>query len=123
MRQAPHSFHALLPRVDDPVVQESYRRTGTVIPAQVHGKWYEWLQNNPRGKFVLTLIAEKQNHFSMLWNHLIDYSLVTLSELVQTKEFDDLTFYKLLFSVGGGSYSTREGALFNVIKVSIIKLD
>ena len=42
-----------------------------------------------------------------------------MSELVQNKEFDDLTFYKLLFSVGGGSYSTREGALFNVIKVSI----
>ena len=46
-----------------------------------------------------------------------------MSELVKNKEFDDLTFYKLLFSVGGGSYSTREGALFNVIKVSVINFE
>ena len=45
-----------------------------------------------------------------------------MSKLVQDKEFDDLSFYKLLFSVGGGSYSTREGALFNVIKVNRPKM-
>ena len=49
-------------------------------------------------------------------------NLVSMSKLVQDKEFDDLSFYKLLFSVGGGSYSTREGALFNVIKVNRPKM-
>ena len=87
--------------MDDPVVQESYRRTGTVIPAQVHGKWFEWLQSNPRGKFVLTVLVENIA-FERFEPYLIEFILVTMSELVQNKEFDDLTFYKLLFSVGGG---------------------
>lgn len=43
---------------------------------------------------------------------------MTISKLVQDKEFDDLTHFKLLFSVGGGSNSTKPGALFTFLKVS-----
>lgn len=49
-RQLPHVVHSLLPRVDDPVVQEEYRRTGLVLPAQIHGKWFHLLEQNPSGE-------------------------------------------------------------------------
>ena len=45
--------------------------------------------------------------------------LVTMSKLVRDKEFEDLEHFKLLFSVGGGSNSTKPGALFTVLKVSL----
>ena len=42
-----------------------------------------------------------------------------MSTLVKNKEFDDLEHFKLLYSVGGGSNSTKEGAIFSVLKVNI----
>ena len=41
-----------------------------------------------------------------------------MSKLVRDKEFADLEHFKLLFSVGGGSNSTKPGALYTVLKVS-----
>lgn len=51
VRQLPYITHSLLPRVDDPVVQENYRRTGVLLPAQVHSKWFQLLERNPSGEF------------------------------------------------------------------------
>lgn len=41
-----------------------------------------------------------------------------MSKLVRDKEFEDLEHFKLLFSVGGGSNSTKPGALYTVLEVS-----
>ena len=43
-----------------------------------------------------------------------------MGDLVRRGLFDDMTHYKLLFSVGGGSNSTRPGALYTTLKVSRI---
>ena len=42
-----------------------------------------------------------------------------MSTLVNEKEFDDVKHFKLLYSVGGGGASTKEGALFSVLKVHL----
>ena len=110
----PHVVHSVLPRVEDPVVRESYRRTGVVTPAQVHAKWFELLEQNPGSKlFTIGL-------FSKLFITIFPFMfLVTIRELVRNKEFNDLKHFKLVFSVGGGSHSTKEGALFSALKVNI----
>ena len=63
LRQLPHVVHSLLAKVDDPVVQENYRRTGVLTPAQVHGKWFELLKKNPHGKtlelFTISFLYKK----------------------------------------------------------------
>ena len=50
-RQAPHIVHSLLPKCEDEVVRESYRRTGVVTPAQVHGEFMDLVDKEPNGKF------------------------------------------------------------------------
>ena len=42
-----------------------------------------------------------------------------MGELVDQKRFDDVNHTKILFSMGGGANSTKEGALFTALKVSI----
>ena len=59
LRQFPHTLHSLLAKADDPVVRESYRRTGTLTPAQVHSKWFDWLKNNPNGEFLFIVLYTK----------------------------------------------------------------
>ena len=56
LRQAPHIFHSVLPKVEDPVVRENYRRTGLTVPAQIHGKWYKLLEQTPEGNSVITIV-------------------------------------------------------------------
>ena len=56
-------------------------------------------------------------NFELFFNIL----LVTVGDLVRRGTFEDLKHYKLLFSVGGGSQSTRPGALFTTLKVSIFR--
>lgn len=56
LRQLPHIVHSILPKVEDPVVHENYRRTGLVVPAQIHGKWYQFLERSPEGNSVITIV-------------------------------------------------------------------
>ena len=51
LRQLPHVVHSMLPKCDDPVVQESYNRTGVVTPDQVHRELFRLMDSDPTSKF------------------------------------------------------------------------
>ena len=63
LRQLDHVVHSLLPIVKDPVVRENYRRTGVLTPAQVHGTWYQILEQNPHGELTDLLKVPYLDYF------------------------------------------------------------
>ena len=122
LRQLDHVLHSLLPKVADPVVRENYRRTGVLTPAQVHGNWYKILEENPHGKFLDERFFENFTLPSTISPILISFS-VTMAQLVRGKDFNDLNHHKLVFSFGGGTTSTRQGALFKCLQVNYFYTD
>ena len=50
VRQLPHVVHSLVPKCDDAVVRENYRRTGIVRPEQAHKDFFRLVKEEPKGK-------------------------------------------------------------------------
>ena len=109
LRVLPHVGHSLLPKNLDPVVRENYNRTGTLTPDQVHAELFSILESNPEGKLLIYFLNNSD---------YLQFHLVTVRQLVESKKFDDLNHWKLLLSLGGGANSIKEGTLFSVLKVS-----
>ena len=50
LRLSPHTFHSLLPKATDPLVQENYNRTGIVGPDQLNDDFIELVRKQPQSK-------------------------------------------------------------------------
>ena len=64
IRMAPHTLSAVLPKMEDKVINEAYNHTGLVTPEQLHPEFIRQILEHPTRKWFISVCSSNKILYS-----------------------------------------------------------